>query len=58
MALLQIVWGSTEQHQGNNKIRVDMPLIIDGEPAMSHAWAVCHRAGRLAVIALRCHLGD
>jgi hypothetical protein len=29
--VVQIVWGSTEQNQSDNKIRVDMPLIIDGE---------------------------
>ena len=36
--MVQIVWGSTEQRHGDDKIHVDMPLIIDGVPTMSHAW--------------------
>jgi hypothetical protein len=31
--MVQIVWGSTEQRHGDNKIHVDMPLIIDGAHA-------------------------
>jgi hypothetical protein len=34
---MQIVWGNTEQNRGDSKIRVDMPLIIDGEFALQLA---------------------